>query len=234
MGFGRWFPVVLGGILCLLLLRGGGGEAQTPVRFSPPETEVTAATTTPPTLELPCVARGSRLIVETLVCYEGDFWEDGSDRYVVDAMALVVYNPGNTMIRCAEITVQQGQRQLRFAVTCLPPNSRVLVLESGGAAYCAAPLTACRCDSLTVLEPASGLTVTPAGPVSVRLHNENDTSYRQVILCCKRYDADSGLYLGGITYITPAGPLAPGETTELTPARYVEGCSRIVCITATS
>lgn len=231
MGIGRWFPVVLGGILCLLLLRGGGGEGQTPVRFSPPETDPPAVTTTPPTLELPCVARGSRLIVEKLVRYEGDFWEDGSDRYVTDVMALVICNPGSTMIRCAEITVRQGQRQLRFAVTCLPPNSRVLVLESSGAAYSAAPLNACRCDSLAALEPAAGLAVTPAGPVTVLLHNETDDIFQEIILCCKRYDAGSGLYLGGITYITPAGPLTPGEIRQLSPSRYVEGSSRIVCIT---
>lgn len=231
MGFGRWFPVIVGGLLCLFILRGGTGEEQAPVLFSPPETEALAVTAAPTVLELPCVARGSRLIVEKLVCYEGDFWEDGSDRYVVDVMALVVYNPGSTMIRCAEITVWQGQRRLQFAIACLPPNSRVLVLERSGINYSAAPLTECRCDLLTVLEPASGLTTASAGPVTVRLHNATDQSFQDIVLCCKRYDADSGLYLGGITYITPAGPLAPGEIKQLAPARYVEGRSRIVCIT---
>ena len=234
MGCGRWFLLVLGSILCLGFIRLGSPEEQPAVQFLPTETDASAVTAAPPSIELPCVARGSRLIIEKLVSFEGDFWEDGSDRYVVDVMALVVYNPGNTMIRSAEISVQQGQRQLRFAISCLPPNSRVLVLERSGIPFSAEPLKACHCDLLTVLEPALGLTTTPAGPVSVQLRNQSDTSYPQIILCCKRYDADSDLYLGGITYITPAGPLAPGETTELAPARYVEGCSRIVCITAAS
>ena len=234
MGCGRWFLLVLGSILCLGFIRWGSPEGQPAVQFLPTETDASAVTAAPPSIELPCVARGSRLIIENLVSFEGDFWEDGSDRYVVDVMALVVYNPGNAMIRCAEITVQQGQRQLRFAISCLPPNSRVLVLERSGIAFSAEPLSACRCDLLTVIEPTPHLTTEPAGPVTVRLHNETGQSFQEVILCCKRYDADSGLYLGGITYITPAGPLAPGETAELAPARYVEGCRRIVCITATS
>ena len=234
MGCGRWFLLVLGSILCLGFIRLGSPEEQPAVQFLPTETDASAVTAAPPSIELPCVVRGSRLIIEKLVSFEGDFWEDGSDRYVVDVMALVVYNPGNAMIRSAEISVQQGQRQLRFAISCLPPNSRVLVLERSGIPFSAEPLKACHCDLLTVIEPALGLTTTPAGPVSVQLRNQSDTSYPQIILCCKRYDADSDLYLGGITYITPAGPLAPGETTELAPARYVEGCSRIVCITATS
>ena len=231
MGCGRWFLLVLGSILCLGFIRWGSSEEQPAVQFLPTETDASAVTAAPPSIELPCVARGSRLIIEKLVSFEGDFWEDGSDRYVVDVMALVVYNPGNAMIRSAEISVQQGQRQLRFAISCLPPNSRVLVLERSGIPFSAEPLNACRCDLLTVIEPTPHLTTEPAGPVSVQLRNESDTSYQQIILCCKRYDADPGLYLGGITYITPAGPLAPGETTAPTAARYVEGCSRIVCIT---
>ena len=78
--------------------------------FSPTTVPVQTEPTPAPALEFPCVARGSELIVEKLLSYEGEFWEDGTNDYAVNIAALVVYNPAPFGIRKAELLIRQGQR----------------------------------------------------------------------------------------------------------------------------
>ena len=229
MGCGRWILVLLGGILCMVFFQWGGPEGQPAVQFRPEETETAAVTVPPVSLELPCVVRGSRLVIEKLVCFEGDFWEDGTDRYVTDVMALVVYNPSNTMLQCAELSISQGERWLRFVITYLPPNSRVLVLEQNQCGFAAEPLNNCRCVRLTEQPPETPTEIRweETGIRSLRLYNDGDAS-QCVTLRYKRFDKEAGVYLGGITYQLMVMPIAPGEHRDVSPLRYVQGYFNVV------
>ena len=201
------------------------------LQFSPPATSAQTVPITQPALELPCVARGSELIVEKIVSYEGEFWEDGTNAYAVNIMALVVYNPASFGIRKAEIVLLQGQRQLTFHISYLPPDSRVLVQERCRNAYVPGDLTQCRCTFLEKMDwQTAPLSLESTGTGTLRLKNEADTPFSSVTLHYKQYDKISGLYLGGISHQLTASPLAPGESLHLSPAHYTENRSRVVLI----
>lgn len=234
MGFRQVSLIVLGGLLCTAFFRQGLPNGKPVVQFTPPGTAPSASATAPMPPELPFVIPGSELILETLVSYEGDFWEDGSDRYVVDVMALVVYNPRNVFIGEAELQLQQAGRILSFRITCLAPNSRVLVLEQQQSGYAPDPVTDCRLLRLSKEAAAfpEGIRTENAGDREVLL--QNDTAATQsVTLRCKRYDPDSGLYLGGISYDTEGVLIPAGAVLRISPERYVEGHTKIVCVTVT-
>ena len=187
----------------------------------------------PPALELPCVARGSELIVEKILSYEGEFWEDGTNAYVVNVAALVVYNPASYGIQKAEILIRQGQRQLAFYISYLPPNSRVLVQERCRNAYVPGDLTQCQCTFLEKTEWQNApVTVTPAGSNKLLLQNETASKFSSVTLHYRLYSAEFGLYLGGISHRITASPLLPGESLMLRPAHYAENRSQIILVEA--
>ena len=228
-----WILLIPALILAGLSVSGQTGDRQTDVQFLPTASAVppVPTSTAPPALELPYVIGEAGLIVERMVCYEGDFWEDGNDMPAVDTMALVVYNPGTSGIRRAQIVAMQGNRQLCFEITFLPPGSRVLVLERFRKPYSREPLTRCRCEAVEKMaweEPAS-VRVTPVG--ACRLLVENTGSDLQAVtIRYKRYDRESEMFLGGITYQLTLEPLLSGGQMEISPMRYTESGSRIVLV----
>lgn len=234
MGFRRVSLIVLGGLLCTAFFRQGLPKEKPAVQFTPPVTVPSAPTTAPLSPELPFVIPGSDLILEKLVSYEGDFWEDGSDRYVTDIMALVVYNPRNQFIEEALLQLQLGGKTLFFRITCLAPNSRVLVLEQHQSGYAPGPVTDCRLLRLSKAPAAfpEGIHAENAGDREVLLRNSTADT-QNVTLRCKRYDADAGLYLGGISYDTTGVRLPAGALLRISPERYVEGHTKVVSITVT-
>ena len=96
------------------------------LQFSPPTGATQTVPTTAPALELPCVARGSELLVEKIVSYEGDFWEDGTNAYAAwpgEAMAeengwyavqapgwinSVIINGNAGSVQTADLSVESG------------------------------------------------------------------------------------------------------------------------------
>lgn len=232
MGKTGWALLVLAAFLGLVWAHGQQTPQQPTAQFTPPQTQAATVATTESALELPCVIRDTGLIVERTVCYEGDFWEDGSDTPGVDIMALVVCNPGREGVRGAEILVRQGARQLSFVITYLPPGSRVLVLERLRNAYSPEPLTECRCSFLDrgSWETPGPVQVEPAGIRDLAVKNNGAEDLQAVTLRYKRYNAEEELYMGGISYQLTMEPLAAGESMQVTPARYVEGSYKIVLV----
>lgn len=232
MGKTGWPLLVLAALLGFLWIGTWQEPALPTAQFTPPTTQHETVTATVSELELPHVIRDTGLIIEKTVCYEGDFWEDGSDTPAVDIMALVVCNPGNEGVRGAEILVRQGQRQLSFVITYLPPGSRVLVLEQLRNAYSSEPLTECRCGFLDrgSWETPGPVQVESAGIRDLAVKNNGAEDLQAVTLRYKRYNAEEELYMGGISYQLTMEPLAAGESIQVTPARYVEGSYKIVLV----
>ena len=199
--------------------------------FSPTTVPVQTEPTPAPALEFPCVARGSELIVEKLLSYEGEFWEDGTNDYAVNIAALVVYNPAPFGIRKAELLIRQGQRQLAFYISYLPPNSRVLVQERCRNAYVPGDLTQCRCTLLEKMPWQDGaLAVESSGTDALLLKNETDRPFPSVTLHYRQYSEEFGLYLGGISHRITAAPLLPGESLILRPRHYRHNGSRFILV----
>ena len=231
MGKTAWAMLSFVAFLGMLWIGSRQAPPQPAVQFTPPTTQSAPAVTTQAALELPYVIRDSGLIIEKMVCYEGDFWEDGSDDHAVDIMALVICNPGTEGVRSAEISVRQGHRQLCFVITYLPPGSRVLVLERLRNGYSSEPLTECRCVTLDrSWKPADTVLVEPAGIRDLTVRNTTQRDLQAMTLCYKRYSPEAELYLGGISYYLTIEPLGSGKSLQIRPSRYVEGAYQIVLV----
>ena len=146
----RWIVVLLAVTVVFLGIRGEGKEAtHTVPSFSSPETTVPVTSESKETVEFPYVLRGTGLIAEHLAQYEGEFLENDSREPVSGVAALMVYNPGSHGVYQVTVQLLQGDAVLTFEIACLPPHSRVLVLERDARPYSRADVTACECLSFS-------------------------------------------------------------------------------------
>jgi hypothetical protein len=175
------------------------------------------------------VVTGTELIVQNMAQYEGPFLEAEDQEPVAQVAALMIYNPGSKMIASAELVLTQGERNLRFFFTCLPPQSRVLVLEKNRQQYSSEPVHSCQCLSFTEETPQSSsmqITDSENGLSVVNLYDEDKT----VTVYYKQYISDGDFYLGGVTGQTRVEHLAAGENREILAAGYAPGYCRIVAV----
>lgn len=183
-------------------------------------------------LEFPIVVKGSELIAEHAVRYEGPFLEDTKQEPVSDVLALMVYNPGGKFVDNALLCLQQGERVLLFEITMLPPGSRVLVLEKNAQPYTEDGFSRCMCLSLELMPEGErkDITVKEENGALV-IENLSDKEINNVTLFYKQFDHKEGFYLGGYTNRTNIGEVLPGKSREIMPYRYVLGYSKVVAVT---
>ena len=199
--------------------------------FSQPEQTVAAVATSPrPEVEFPCVLRETGLILQNLARYDGLFPETEEEQEVVDAAALMVYNPGTQWVRSVKILLRQGGQDYLFEITYLPPNSSVLVVEKSAQRYSEAPVESCHCLSFSspeesLLPSEIGITDTQWG---FAVENKTEREIPHLMVYYKQYIADGDFYLGGYTYQKELTDLVSGEGRELEAYRYVPGYSRVV------
>ena len=217
-------------LLALWAVAGGNRPEERVLNvFSPTEIPTESETTAPKVLEFPIVVTGTELIAQNMAQYEGPFLEAEDQEPVARVAALMIYNPGSKMIASAELVLTQGERTLRFFFTCLPPQSRVLVLEKNRQLYSSEPVCSCQCLSFTEETPQSSsmqITDSENGLTVRNLYEEDKT----VTLYYKQYITDGNFYLGGITAQTRVEHLAAGENREILAAGYAPGYCRIVAI----
>ncbi len=206
------------------------GKALPPAFSEPVERETAAPTEqAPEPVAWPCVLRGTGLVLRSPVEYEGPNLEEGTEIPVSGVMALLVYNPGMTAIRRAEILLTQGARELRFVITFLPAGSAVLVLEQGMQFYSREPVTACRCVELLEEEtpPGDALAVTE-DEKGITLENRSDRTLTELRVYYKPFEKEAGFFLGGYARCHMPDSLLPGERVTLTPPDYAPGLCRVV------
>ena len=222
---------IFGGLAVLLVLWAVSGEIGQRDRvlnvFSPSAVPAEPETTTQKPMEFPVVVPGTGLIVQNMAQYEGPFLESEEQDPVAQVAALMICNPGNKMITSAELVLTQGGRTLQFYFTCLPPQSRVLVLERSGQLYSSEPVDSCQCLSLTEETPQSAsiqITDSDNGLEVTNLY----AMERSVTLYYKQYITDGNFYLGGVTGQTRVENLAAGENRKILASGYAPGYCRIV------
>ena len=191
----------------------------------------TAAPTVGKKLEFPIVVKGSGLIAEQAVRYEGPYLEDAWQEPVSDVMALMVYNPGENFVDNALLRLRQGDRTLLFEITMLPPGGRVLVLEKGAQLYSEETVDMCECLLLDFLPDVGTqkVTVQEEGGALV-VTNRTEGKVNGITLWYKQFDQKGGFYLGGYTNRADISELFPGESREVMLYRYVCGYSKVVAV----
>lgn len=187
----------------------------------------TAAATQAQVLEFPLVLRCGTLVGECLASYEG---ERPGGEPMVDVSALMVYNPGPKGVRDAEVTLMQGGTALHFSINCIPPGSRVLVMERDRKPYSREPVTAFSC---TPGEPAD---FADARGIAVRETDDGLTVENQtgedctLVLHYKSYYAPDNFFLGGESRSAVIADLGPGEVRRVQPGDYAPGYTKVVWV----
>lgn len=172
----------------------------------------------------------SALVLESLECYSGPFWEDGSGKYVENVAALMICNPTNRMVEFAALAVEQNGQTLYFFAYALPPQSRCLALEYTGKKGTVQETRSCRelyirwdtqtfsREQIDYLGLGTGMTII----------NRDGRQISHVTVRYKQYVQDGEYYLGGAVHRVHLFSLQPEERRTLWPEHYDASHARIV------
>ncbi len=184
-------------------------------------------------LQFPFLIEGTELIAEYFVSYEGDYFEDKSGEFVLNGAALCVYNKGNTYIEFASVFMETYDGVYCFDGTCIPPQTKVVILEKYKAPYPKNPVyfAAGRTTVATEESVLNELRINAVDMGKIEVINQSDRELENILLYYKRYDSQWDIYIGGVTYAVSAGKLQAGESAVLFPANYANGYSRVLYAT---
>lgn len=185
-------------------------------------------------LNLPCPVEDTGLVASCLASYDGPYLEDGSDDEVIGVAALVIENVSDLLISRGAVILLQKDRHLVFEFTALPPGASVLVLEKSRQLYYAESPEACwGWAQKEYPENTGAVTVWESGSKSLNIRNMSGCALKGVVVLFKNFDAESGMYIGGISYPVCAEHLAAGEERTVSPFKYVRNYSRVVYLSVT-
>ena len=172
------------------------------------------------------------LIVEKLLDYSGQYWEDGSGEPVENVAGLMVYNPTEQMMRSADFAVDISGQTLYFHLSWLPPGGRCLVLESSRQPYFSQSVTGCRMLAVRwTFSQLSSEQIDYVGLGSLlTVTNREERSYSRVTMWYKRYVPKEDYYLGGISFSARLTSLGAMQQAILNPEKYDSANARIVRI----
>lgn len=181
-------------------------------------------------LQFPFLIEGTPLIAEYFVSYEGDYFEDQSGEFLIDGAALCVYNRADAYITFASIHIETLDGVYCFEGTCIPPHTKVVILEKYKSTYPKSPVYFAA--GKTVDESGESimddLLIRAVDMGRIEVKNLSNRTLEDVFLYYKRYDSQWDICIGGITYAVSAGSLQAGESTILFPSNYANGYSKVL------
>ena len=193
-----------------------------------------AATQQPEQLQpimLPCAVEGTQLVAEDLVCYEGQYLEDGSVEEVVDVSALVIRNHGLTMVEHGVVTLEMPEGTHTYEIYMLPPGEAALVLEKQKTAFSMQnPVRCYGWEKQWRADDNAAISVLAVDMRTLSVTNRTGSRLERVKVLFKTYDSQSRMFLGGIVYEAVIENLLPGQTVQITPYYFVRDYSRVVGI----
>ncbi len=185
----------------------------------------------PAPFELPCTVAGTPLVAEQVNPYYGNFMEDGLDRQVSGVASVVLRNTSDQPIAWAEVVLQGQGENLVFQADHIPAGGVVMVLEKDAKLCPEATWYGCRGRVLFSQESwmdGESLEIVDLDVGTLRVANLTDKPVEEIRIYYKTYAADSGVYIGGITYFADIPILQPGEAVLLCPEHYTTGNTRIL------
>lgn len=183
-------------------------------------------------IEFPMAIPGTELTAIRLASYEGPDIESGSDRNLVNAAALEIVNTGTKGIERAVISLCAGEDKWTFSLTCLPPGTRILVIEEKGR-----PCETSVFDDISALsinntaeELLPNFLIEDISMGCIRITNTIDQNLKTLMLFYKNTTEDDSMLIGGNTYHYALGQLRAGESIELNLPQYAKDCSKIISV----
>ena len=208
------------------------GAAGMMVSIPPDQTVCTMSRQESGKVTFPADVAGTPLRALRTVRYEGAFLENGGDTPIVDGLGLLVENTGEHHIRSAWVMLTGAGETFFFLARDLPPFSRTVLLEIGGAFGNITSFDFITGNAETVEEPdllARGdIEIVPVDLGSVTVTNRTEQTIGTLELTYKNYLEGADRYQGGICYRCRIYQLRPGQTVTLRPAHYAAGYSRFV------
>lgn len=234
----RGFHILLFLFAAVVLYTTALGAAGMMVTIPPDRTVCTMTRQETGSVVFPADVKGTPLRVLRTVGYEGPFLEDGGDTPIVDGLGILVENTGEKHIRSAWVMLTKAEEIYFFLARDLPPYSRTVVLEIGGAYGIATSFDFIAGSAETAQKPnlltKSEVEIVPEDLGSVTVTNRTNRTMPELELTYKNYLPGADRYQGGICYRCMVYDLQPGQTVTLYPAHYADGYSRFVYAALTS
>ena len=164
---------------------------------------------------------GTYLLAVETVCYDGPYWEDGSNHEVSGVAGLVVENQGGLLVSGGAVIVEIGKERMVFELSFLPPGEKVLVLEKDRKPFSyQMPITCYGWTREEYPENPGLVSVEPIGLNGLSIINHTGSTIPAVEVMYKNYDPEKGMFLGGISYCVMETDLVPKEHRLLAPADF--------------
>lgn len=185
-------------------------------------------------IELPYAVPGTTLIAEKISAYDGPFYEDGTDREVVNIFALHVKNVGMKEVGNAAIFLSTADTGLAFYGEHIPPGATVVLLEITSASFQKMRFSACAGSQMInpVDSVLNRIAITDKSLGTLIVTNISDWPLCNLQLYYKAWLSPPDVYVGGISHCVELPMLMPGQTAYLYPNHYASGYSKVVSATA--
>lgn len=168
----------------------------------------------------------SGLTLLDVVNYNGNYMEDGSNELMYGVFGVLLRNDSGSDIAYAtlDLTTTDGL-MLKFNMSNLPAGKRIIVLDANKTDYCPNQdlyLMSHQVEKTTFNYPNQSIAVVHSDGITVT--NLSDIPFGEVFVCYKHlYDSET--FLGGISYRSRAGSLAPKKSVKLLPTNFIENAS---------
>ena len=220
------------GLLVVLLFVGvmlwrNASIQQTQQPSTPPQS--TGATT----ISFPYAIPGTDLVIQTVRSYDGIYIEDGSNQKVTGISVMVLVNNGTAGIEFADITLRQGDVELRFQASSIPAGATLVVQEASAKKYTTGEYTVASVNvgTATILEMSDGLVkVEEVENGTLLITNLTDEKIPCVRVYYKFAYEKGKVYVGGITYSAEITDLEPGQSKKVTANHFAAGSSEVVMV----
>lgn len=205
-----------------------------PLETIPSEHSLDSPVTVRREIQLPYAVPGTTLIAEKISGYDGPFFEDGTDKEVVNICALHVKNVGIKEVRNAAIFLSREDAGLAFYAEHIPPGATVVLLEITAAPFYEGSFAACTGSQMITTDNGvlQEIAITDKSLGTLIVTNISDQPLYNLNLYYKAWLSPPDVYVGGISYSVQLPLLMPGQTAYLYPNHYASGYSKVVSATA--
>lgn len=182
------------------------------------------------------IALSSGISIVRVEPYSGEYFESHAGDAVDNIAAVIIENSGSDMIQAGTACLKTGDVTYEFYFTTLLPGEKMLVLEKNKAEF-TSKLAKAEGELVDVIYFSEKPTMCDD---AVEIKTEENSIYVKNIsdfaltgghVFYKNFDAESGMYMGGITYMATFNGLGVGEIAAISADHYSPFTSKIVFVT---
>ena len=164
--------------------------------------------------------------------YTGPFVEDGADEKVGNVLALKFTNNGTKAVQYAEYVFDIGKETVSFKVSDLPAGQSCVVLESSQHKYKEKDILSLVTRIVALVDEIpfarDQILVVDNSNDTITVMNLTDKEIPLARVFYKNFDAEQGIFVGGITYNAKVDKIPAGKGVTVSPTHFKSGDSVVV------